>query len=256
MAATQPPVTTLPPPTASRGAAPATNQPSRRLARLGWAALGLFALTNAWAVAASEPDRMMGHLQKIMYAHVPTAWTAFVAFFVVFVASIAYLWTRRDRWDHLALASAEVGTLLTAITLVLGSIWGKPTWGVWWTWDPRLTTTAIMLMIYAGYLALRAFVDERERAARWAAVVGILGFVNVPIVYMSVRWWRTLHQVQSSPRSMDSTYLVGLLVNSVAILFVVAWLIAARAEAARLEADAEALAEHRALGPLAGERRP
>ena len=216
--------------------------------RTGAAAFAAFALAQAWAVSVSKPDQMMGHLQKIMYVHVPTAWTAFLAFFVVFVASIAYLWTRRERWDHLALASAEVGTVLTALTLVLGSLWGKPTWGVWWTWDPRLTTTAILLLIYAGYLALRAFVDERERAARWSAVVGILGFVNVPIVFMSVRWWRTLHQAQSTPRTLDPTYWNALLVNAVAALLVFAYLVAKRAEVARLEWEREVAIEEHALG--------
>lgn len=239
--------TSAAPDTARRPVAPLP-APSARLARFGWLAFGVFGLTQAWAAYASGPDRMMGHLQKIMYTHVPTAWAGMLAFAIVFVASIAYLWTRRERWDHIALAATEVGTLMTAITLALGSIWGRPTWGVWWTWDPRLTTTAILLMMYAGYLALRAFVDDRERAARWAAIVGIFAFVNVPIVYMSVRWWRTLHQVQSGPRTMDPTYLMGLALNSATIVLVMVYLIARRAEAARLEAAVEHAAEERALG--------
>jgi heme exporter protein C len=222
--------------------------PSRGLGRFGLFAFAIFLATQGWAFLSSPPDRMMGHLQKIMYVHVPTAWAGMLAFALVFVASVAYLWSRNDRWDRLALASAEVGTLLVAVTLVLGSIWGKPTWGIWWTWDPRLTTTAILLLMYAGYLALRAFVEDRDRAARWSAVVGILAFVNVPIVYMSVRWWRTLHQVQSGPRTMDPNYLMGLAINSISILFVMAYLIARRAEVARLEQAVDAELESRALG--------
>lgn len=230
------------------GAQRALPRASAALGRFGLLAFLLFAGTQAWAFAASPADRAMGHLQKIMYLHVPTAWAGMLAYFIVFVASLAYLWTRRATWDHLALAAAEVGTLLVAITLALGSIWGKPTWGIWWTWDPRLTTTAILLLMYAGYLALRTFVDDRERAARWSAVVGIFAFVNVPIVYMSVRWWRTLHQVQSGPRTMDPTYLLGLALNSATILFVMGYLIARRAEAARLEQLVDAEVEARALG--------
>ncbi|HYD51558.1 MAG TPA: cytochrome c biogenesis protein CcsA [Gemmatimonadaceae bacterium] len=242
--------TTREPSAPTLGARPAGSRPpapSARLARFGLAAFLIFGATQAWAVLNSAPDRAMGHLQKIMYLHVPTAWAGMLAFAIVFLASILYLWRREDRWDHLALASAEVGTLLIAITLALGSIWGKPTWGIWWTWDPRLTTTAILLLMYAGYLALRAFVEDHERAARWSAVVGILAFVNVPIVYMSVRWWRTLHQVQSGPRTMDRNYLIGLAINSISILFVMGYLIARRAEAARLERAAEAAHEDRAL---------
>jgi len=225
--------------------------PSPALARFGFFAVASFLATQAWAFVSSPPDRLMGHLQKIMYLHVPTAWAGMLAFAIVFVASVGYLWTRRDGWDRLALASAEVGTLLIAVTLVLGSVWGKPTWGIWWTWDPRLTTTAILLLMYAGYLALRAFVEDRDRAARWSAVVGIFAFVNVPIVYMSVRWWRTLHQVQSGPRTMDRNYLMGLAINSITILFVMAYLIARRAEVARLEQAVEAELEARAFGAAA-----
>src|SRR5690554_2460452 len=143
--------------------------------------------------ATSPPDRDMGHLQKIMYVHVPSAWMAFIAFGLVFLASLAYLARRDERLDLFAASSAEVGVVLTALTLALGSIWGRPTWGVWWTWDPRLTTTAILFLLYAGYLALRSFTEDPERRARWSAAVGILAFLNVPIVYLSVRWWRTLH---------------------------------------------------------------
>ncbi len=134
-----------------------------------------------------------------MYLHVPAAWLAYLAFAVVFVASVAYLVTKRTRWDRLAAASAEIGVLFTALTIVLGSIWAKPVWGTWWTWDPRLTTTAILLLIYVGYLAVRRLSDSPARKARWAAVVGIVGFLDVPIVHLSVVWWRSLHQAPASP---------------------------------------------------------
>lgn len=195
----------------------------------------------------SAPDRDMGHLQKIMYVHVPAAWMSFIAFFLVFVLSIIYLWRRDWRHDLLASSAAEVGVIMTAVTLVLGMIWARPTWGVWWTWDPRLTTTAIMLVIYAGYMALRGFVEDPERRGVWSAAVGILSFLNVPVVYMSVRWWRSIHQVQSSPSTIDSAYTLGLRLNAVAFLLVMLYFLLRRYHAARLEVVAAARLEEEAL---------
>lgn len=233
--------------TATAAAAPVPADAPRWLAPLGWASLASFAAVQVYALTALAPDRGMGDLQKIMYVHVPTAWGAMVAFLVVFVASVTYLVTKREKHDLVAAASAEVGVVLTALTLVLGSLWGRPTWGVWWTWDPRLTTTAILLMIYAGYLALRAFTDDPARRARWSAAVGILAFLNVPIVYMSVRWWRTIHQVQSSRRTMDPTYWWVLMASAVALLMVMTWMIARRYQAAKVERAVEARREEAAL---------
>lgn len=220
---------------------------SRLLTVIGGLALVSFVAAQVSGFMMSPPDRDMGHLQKIMYVHVPAAWTAFAAFIVVFVGSVLYLWRRQEKWDQLAASAAEVGTFMTALTLALGSIWGRPTWGVWWTWDPRLTTTAILLMIFAGYIALRSFTDEGDRRATWSAAIGILGFINVPIVYMSVRWWRTLHQVQSDTRSMDPLYLKFMLLNGVVFLLISGWYIAKRYQAARLERAVEAGLEARAF---------
>ena len=206
-----------------------------------------FVAAQAIAFTQSAPDRDMGHLQKILYVHVPAAWTALIAFAVVFVASVLYLWKRHEKHDLAAASAVEVGTLMTGLTLALGSIWGHSTWGVWWTWDPRLTTTAILFLIYAGYLSLRAFTEDEERRARWCAAVGILGFLNVPIVYMSVRWWRTIHQVQSTPDTMDSAYVLGLELNALAFLFVFIWFTAERYQVARLERAIDARHEERAL---------
>jgi heme exporter protein C len=166
----------------------------------------------------------------------------------VFVASIMYLAKRDIKHDLFAAASAEIGTVLTAITLALGSIWGRPTWGVWWTWDPRILTYTVLLLIFISYLALRSFVDDEERRGRWSAAVGILGFLNVPIVYMSVKWWRTLHQMQSTPSTVAHEYVVGLRLNAFAFLFIFLYFVIARYRAARVLHAWESRREEAALG--------
>jgi heme exporter protein C len=190
------------------------------------------------SLVVSPPDVEQGELIRLMYVHVPSAWVAYLSFAVVFVASIAYLKTKRTRWDRLAAASAEVGVLFTALTIVLGSIWAKPVWGTWWTWDPRLTTTAIMLLIYVGYLAVRRVPDSPVRRARWAAVVGIVGFADVPIVHLSVRWWRSLHQAPARLIGVpDIAPAMGLAlgVGFLAFTLVYLYLMALRLRVGRLE---------------------
>jgi heme exporter protein C len=178
-------------------------------------------IVGAWlALVRAPPDREMGDVQRIMYAHVPAVWMALLAVTLNFGCSLAYL-IRNSWWtDWLAEASAEVGVLFGAIGVALGSIWGRPTWGVWWTWDPRLTTAAIMLVSYAGYLALRRFVEDPERRAIWSAVVAIIAYVDVPIIWFSVKWWNSLHQIQSSPKTVDPEMVFVLRWNAFAFLAV------------------------------------
>jgi heme exporter protein C len=190
-------------------------------------------------LAVVPADAAQGNVQRLMYVHVPAAWLAFLAFFVVFVMSVLYLIQRDERWDNVAAASAEIGVVFTVVTLLLGMMWGKPTWGVFWTWDPRLTTTAILLAIYVGYGALRSFADDAEKRARWSAIVGVIGFANVPIVYMSVTWWRTLHQPPSSPRSVAPDILWTLMLNLAAFTLVYAYLMVRRIRLAKLEGELE-----------------
>lgn len=172
-------------------------------------ALGI--LVTIWAALVYAPTDITGNDQRIVYFHVPIAWVTFLAFFVVFGASIAYLLENRrattltsgeihrrraERWDRLAWSAAEVGVVFTTLTLITGSLWGKADWGVWWVWDARLTTTLILWFIYIGYLILRSYMGRTATGARAAAVVGIIGFVDVPIVYESVNWWNTIHPTQ------------------------------------------------------------
>ncbi|NLG69222.1 MAG: cytochrome c biogenesis protein CcsA [Firmicutes bacterium] len=144
-------------------------------------------------------ERTMGVVSRIFYFHVASAWNAFLAFFVVLVASVAYLWRRQMAWDTLAGASAEVGVLFTSIALLTGIFWARPVWNVWWTWDPRLTTTLVLWFLYVGYLVLRSAIPGEERRGRLAAVFGIVAFVDVPIVFLSIRWWRTIHPQVLAP---------------------------------------------------------
>ena len=201
-------------------------------------------------------DRLQGDLQRLMYVHVPSAWLAYVSFAVTLVGSVAWLRTRRDRWDHLAVSSVEVGVFFTALTLATGSLWGKPVWGVWWTWDPRLVTTALLFLVYLAYLGLRRGIAEADARARRSAILGIVAFVQIPIVHMSVVWWRTLHQpptvLKPGQPSMDAAMLGVLLLNVIAFTAVYAALVRRRVDIAR----ADSLAEEQLLSdsaPLAGD---
>ncbi len=138
-------------------------------------------------------DKHTGIVQRIFYFHVPVAWVAFLAFFITFIFSILYLWKRDIKWDTIASASAELGVIFTSLVLITGPIWAKPVWGVWWTWDARLTTSLVLWVIYVAYLLVRSFASEPDRGAMFSAVVGIVGFIDVPIVFLTVNLWRTQH---------------------------------------------------------------
>ncbi len=218
----------------------------------GWVSFAFFAFTQVYAVVTSPADRMMGHMQKMMYVHVPAAWVTFLAFGIVLAASVLFLWKEDERHDLIAASAAEVGSVFCALTLILGMLWGRPTWGVWWSWDARLTSTLVLFLIFVGYLALRSFVEDPQRRGQWSAAVGILGAINVPIVWMSVKWWRTLHQLQSNPRSLDPVYLRGLMLNFLAFTLLMVFFIRRRYEAARYERAAEHASQAAALGGYDG----
>lgn len=213
----------------------ATESKSKRGKVLGILAL-LFVIAGLYsALRWAPPDANQGDVQRIMYIHIPSILTAYLSFFIVFLGSCLYLWKREKRDDILAKSAAEIGVLFTALTIVEGSIWGKPTWGVWWTWDARLTLTAILLLIFVGYLMLRSLVEDEERAAVSGAIVGIIGFLDIPLIHMSVYWWRTLHQPPSILRpdkapweNIHPAMLIALAINFVAFLLLYFYLLSLR----------------------------
>jgi heme exporter protein C len=199
-------------------------------------------LVMAFGVAPREVTQ--GNVQRIMYLHVPSVWVAYLAFAVVLVASIVYLARRADGADRLAHASAEVGVIFTGLTIATGSIWGKPTWGTWWTWDARLTSVSILFVMYLGYLLLRGMIEDRDQGARYAAVLGIVAAFNIPLVHFSVYWWRTLHQPPSlmkpGPSTMPAEIVAALMVNFVAFSLLYVYFVAKRVSLLRREAEAAA----------------
>lgn len=235
---------------AARGIGRATSRSGERV--LGVAALAALGVSVVLSLVVAPPDAVQGEVQRLMYVHVPAAWLAYLSFLVVFVSSIAYLRTSRIRWDRIAAASAEIGVLFTALAIALGALWGKPVWGTWWTWDPRLTTTAMLLLIYLGYLAVRRSTDNPSRRARFSAVIGVVGFVDVPIVHLSVVWWRSLHQQSTVLRlggpEIHGSMLAALLVGVGAFTLVYAYLMTVRLRVGRLEERAA----REALSPSVG----
>ncbi len=212
---------------------------------LGTLALILIVTGLYWGLVEAPPDARQGDTQRIMYLHIPSILVAYLSFFIVFVGSCLYLWKGERRDDNLAHAAAEIGVLFTALTIVEGAIWGKPTWGVWWTWDARLTLTAILLLIFAGYLLLRSLIEDQRRAAVSGAILGIIGFLDIPLIHMSVYWWRTLHQPPSILRpdkapwdNIDPAMLWPLGINFVAFLLLFFYLLSLRIHLGEVEDQA------------------
>lgn len=197
------------------------------------AAAAILATLIGFGFALFSPeDVVQGDLTRMMYVHVPSIITAYVAFGLTTVATIGYLVRRGLAWDRWAAASAEVGVVFLGLAIVTGMIWGKPVWGVWWTWDARLTSTALMFFIYLGYLGLRRSILDPEARAKRAAILGIVAVVQIPIVHYSVVWWNTLHQAPTILRpgdpQIDGPLLAALLVNMAAFLVVFAALLRRR----------------------------
>ncbi len=197
---------------------------------LGGSYLGLF---------VAPPEHFMGDVQRIMYVHVPTAWNALLALTFAFVCALMFLLNNDWKWDARLEGSIEVGVLLAFLLCCQGAIWAKPTWGVWWDWDPRLTTTAVLVFAFLGILALRRFVDDPVRRGVWSSVATIIASADVPIVYYSVRWWNSLHQLQSSPATVSKQFHWPLRTNAFGILFLMTGLIMLRARLASIRLSHE-----------------
>ncbi len=151
-------------------------------------------MISLWLIFLYAPtDAVQGDVQRIFYFHVPMAWVGMLSFVILTVAGLVYLWKGDERWDWVARAAAEVGAVFLTLALILGSLWGKGTWGTWWTWDPKLTTTLILWFMYIAYIMLRNYMGRTTASARSGAVLAIIGVIDVPIIYESVNWWRTLH---------------------------------------------------------------
>lgn len=215
---------------------------------------------------ASPREVNLGQTSRLFFLHVPSIAVAYIAFTAVLVTSAAYLVTRQIKWDHMAVAAAEVGAVFTATTILIGMIWAKPTWGVYWTWSARLTLTAIMLFVYLGYLALRRAIPDPETRARRSAILGMVSIVQIPIVHFSVTWWRDIHQPGTIARpgeiQMDTPLLVAFYAAFVAFVLLALQLVRQRHRLAQLEyqfesADpaADAVAGDAVTAPqLSGER--
>jgi heme exporter protein C len=199
----------------------------------------LFAAGSYYGLAVAPPERFMGEVQRIMYVHVPSAWGAMIVLTWAFVCAIAWLFSGRLKWDHRLEAAIEMAVILCFLLSVQGAIWAKPTWGVWWDWDPRLTTVAILLMAFLGITALRHFVDDPIKRATWSAVATIIGYIDVPIVYFSVKWWNSLHQQQSTASTVSRHFMIPLFLNFGAMLLFIIGVMTLRARIAERRVQEE-----------------
>lgn len=202
---------------------------------------GVMMFVNLYLIFMVAPtDAELGHVQRVFYFHVPIAIMSFLAFFVVFAGSLMYLIKRTPKWDAIAHASAEVGVVFVTLALITGIIWARPVWNTWWTWEPRLTTTLILWLIYVAYLMVRSYAPSQSKGAVYAAVMGIVGFIDVPIVYYSVVWWRSIHPSPvvgpfAQSDALDGTMALILLFSFITFLFFFAYMVMERMELRRTE---------------------
>jgi heme exporter protein C len=219
------------------------------LAGLLHAATVVSILVSLWMIFIVAPEeRVMGAAQKIFYFHVPIAIVTFASVFVLLAGAIGYLWTRRRVWDHLSIAATELGLLFCTLVLITGPIWAKPAWGVWWTWEAKLTTTLVLWILLAACLMVRGYAENRDQAARLGAVLGIIAAVDVPIIHKAVDWWRGQHPVVFGPgktESLEPRMMTAFQVSMLAFFLLYGSMLLLRMRLAKQEERLEALVEGR-----------
>ena len=209
---------------------------------LGIVIILLIAMSLYGVFVAAPTERIMGDVQRIFYFHVPVAIQMTLAYFIVLIASMLYLLKKDFFWDRLAVCAAELGLLFTSLVLITGILWAKPVWNTWWTWDPRLVTTLIAWFIYVTYFMLRASVDDPGKRARFSAVIGIIGFIDIPIIRLSTKWWRSIHPLLSEEGGgLAPEMLNVMLLSLTAFTLLTVWLLWYRVSLSQLEHDIQKL---------------
>jgi len=211
---------------------------NRAFGVLGFGAV-LLLIGSTIGLFFAPKESFMGDVYRIMYVHVPSAWNSLLAFTFAFFCAFLFLMKGDYKWDSRHEAALEVGIALTGLMCIQGPLWAKPTWGVYWDWDPRLTTTAVMFFAFSGIIALRHFVEDPVKRATWSAVATIIAYADVPVVYFSVRWWNSLHQMQSSPETVSAPFLIPLRTNAFGVLFLMIGLIMLRSRIAAMRLERE-----------------
>ena len=201
----------------------------------------LMALTLYMVYMWVPTEQNLGVSQRIFYFHVPLGWIGMVSIMVVAVASILHLFTGKQKWDDLAYTTAEIGIIFASLILVTGAIWGKPVWGVWWTWDAKLTTTLVLWFIYVGYLMVRAYGPAGTQGKRFASVIALIGAIDAPIIYKATDWWRSAHPERNVPSDLDERMLLTLLVSVLAFTVLYVYLLMERYSLRRSESDLDEL---------------
>jgi len=218
---------------------------SKRIA-LGFVAM-LLVVASAYASFYIAPEeRTMGLIQRIFYFHVACAWAGFTAFFLCFIGNLMYVWKRQQKYDWLGVSGAEVGLAFTTVVLITGPIWAHPVWGIWWTWDARLTSTFVLWLLYVSYLLLRTLVEEPDRRALLSSLFGIFAFIDVPLVFGAIRWWRTQHPqpviMGGQGSGLDPTMKMVFFFSAFAMHVLMVFLLAERYSLEKLQTETDFLA--------------
>lgn len=207
----------------------------------------LLVIASAYASFFIAPqERTMGVIQRIFYFHVASAWAGFTAFFICFLGNLLYVWKRQQKYDWLGVSGAEVGLAFTTVVLITGPIWAHPVWGIWWTWDARLTSTFVLWLLYVSYLLLRTLVEEPDRRALLSSLFGIFAFIDVPLVFGAIRWWRTQHPqpviMGGQGSGLDPTMKSVFFFSAFAMHVFMAFLIAERFSLEKMQTETDFLA--------------